>query len=194
MSVKRAIVERDGIYFITFTCSNWLPLFEITNAYDAVYKWFDHLKKGGHYITGYVIMPNHLHVLIGFKALSQSINTVVSNGKRFIAYDLVKRLSAQTNTVILRRLADVVSNSDCKRGKLHQVFEPSFDAKECIRDAFIDQKLSYMHDNPCKGAWNLAHGPSDYLHSSALFYLTGRHGCYDVINYRDLGDIDLTRI
>ena len=64
-----------------------MPLFELTNTYDAIYKWFDHLKTNGHYITGYVILPNHLHVLVGFKALTQSINTVVSNGKRFIAYE-----------------------------------------------------------------------------------------------------------
>jgi|SRR5215203_1464062 len=95
MSVRRAIPEKDGIYFITFTCKNWLPLFELTNSYNAVYKWFDHLKTNGHYITGYVILPNHLHVLIGFKALTKSINTVVSNGKRFIAYEIVKRLKKQ---------------------------------------------------------------------------------------------------
>jgi REP element-mobilizing transposase RayT len=84
MSVRRAIAENDGIYFITFTYKNWLPLFELTNSYDEAYKWFDHLKTKGHYITGYVILPNHLHLLIGFKALTHSINTVVSNGKRFI--------------------------------------------------------------------------------------------------------------
>jgi hypothetical protein len=47
--------------------------FELTNSYDAGYNWFDHLKTNGHYITIYVILPNHLHVLIGFKALKQSI-------------------------------------------------------------------------------------------------------------------------
>jgi REP element-mobilizing transposase RayT len=122
MSVRRAIAEKDGIYFITFTCKNWLPLFELTNSYDAVYKWFDHLKTKGHYITGYVILPNHLHVLIGFKALTQSINTVVSNGKRFIAYEIIKRLEEQNNTAILKTLNDAVIDSDRKRGKLHQVF------------------------------------------------------------------------
>ncbi len=102
MSVKTAIAEKDGIYFITFTCKNWLPLFELTESYDAVYKWFDYLKAKGHYITGYVILPNHLHVLIGFKALTQSINTVVSNGKRFIAYKIVKRLKEQYNIGVLK--------------------------------------------------------------------------------------------
>lgn len=128
MSVKRAIAERDGIYFITFTCKNWLPLFELTSSYEAVYKWFDYLKANGHYITGYVILPNHLHVLIGFQALTQSINTVVSNGKRFIAYEIIKRLQEQNNDSILKTLSDAVTDSDRRRGKLHQVFESSFDA------------------------------------------------------------------
>ena len=38
-------------------------------------------------------MPNHVHALISFKATEQSINTIVGNGKRFIAYEIVKRLS-----------------------------------------------------------------------------------------------------
>jgi REP element-mobilizing transposase RayT len=192
MSVRRAITEKDGIYFITFTCKSWLPLFEQTNSYNAVYKWFDHLKSNGHYITGYVILPNHLHVLIGFKALTQSINTIVSNGKRFIAYEIVKRLEEQNNTAILKTLSDAVIESDRKRGKLHQVFESSFDAKECRRQEFINQKLSYMHNNPCTGVWNLAASPSEYVHSSALFYQTGKHSIYEVINYKELEDINLT--
>ena len=50
MSVRREIPEKDGIYFITLTCARWLHLFEITNSYDVVYKWFDHLKSKGHLI------------------------------------------------------------------------------------------------------------------------------------------------
>jgi hypothetical protein len=131
-------------------------------------------------------------VLIGFKALTQSINTVVSNGKRFIAYEIVKRLEDLNNTAILKTLSEAVINSDRERGKLHQVFENSFDAKECRREVFINQKLSYMHNNPCTGIWNLASSPSEYLHSSALFYHTGKHSIYQVTNYRELEDINLT--
>ena len=66
MSVKLKIAEPDGIYFITITCFKWLPLFNIADSYDAVYKWFHYLKLNNHFITGYVIMPNHLHVLIAY--------------------------------------------------------------------------------------------------------------------------------
>ena len=58
MPVKRKIPYPDGIFFITFTCYNWLPLIDIINGYDLVYKWFDYLKEHGDYIVGYQIMPN----------------------------------------------------------------------------------------------------------------------------------------
>ena len=70
MPVKRQITEPDRVNFITFTCHQWLPLIAQTNSYDLVYKWFDHLKRKGHYITGFVIMPNHVQALIGFRKTS----------------------------------------------------------------------------------------------------------------------------
>ena len=42
------------------------PFFDIADSYAAVYKWFQYLKQNNHFITGYVIMPNHLHALIAF--------------------------------------------------------------------------------------------------------------------------------
>lgn len=127
MAVKSPITEKEGIYFITFTCCHWLPLIQQTEGYDIIYKWFDYLKSKGHYITGYVIMPNHIHVLIAFRHSDKNINTIISNGKRFIAYEIVKRLEQNKFRGILKRLSDAVTASDKRRGKLHQVFEPSFD-------------------------------------------------------------------
>jgi REP element-mobilizing transposase RayT len=57
------ITETDGIFFVTITCYKWISLLQITDTYDAVYEWFDYLKKNGHFIIGYVIMPNHIHAL-----------------------------------------------------------------------------------------------------------------------------------
>ena len=61
----------------------------------AIRAEFDYLKSKNHFVKGYVIMPNHLPVLIEFSNSTKSINTIVSNGKRFIAYEIVKRLQEQ---------------------------------------------------------------------------------------------------
>ncbi|MDB5120013.1 MAG: hypothetical protein JWN56_1231, partial [Sphingobacteriales bacterium] len=92
MPVRRTIHESQGIYFITFTCARWVKLFQLTQSHDLVYNWFNYLTAQGHHIIGYVIMPNHVHALIAFKNSGKNINTIVGNGKRFIAYDLVERL------------------------------------------------------------------------------------------------------
>ena len=140
MSVRRAITEYDGIYFITFTCWKWLQLFEISNGYDAIYKWFDILKTQGHYITGYVIMPNHFHGLFAFRnTQGVSINSIVGNGKRFIAYEIIKGLKALNEQQVLDHLEKAVNKKDVLKGKLHEVFEPSFEWKACETEKFIEQ-------------------------------------------------------
>ena len=80
----------------------------------------------------------------------KSINTIVPNGKRFIAYDLVKRLQQQNSSLILNDLSSNLNNTEIKEGKLHNVFETSFDWKECKTEKFIQQKLDYIHLNHVK--------------------------------------------
>ncbi len=155
MSVRTPITETEGIYFITFTCTQWLPLIEITNSYETVYNWFDHPKSKNHFVKGYVIMPNHLHVLIEFSSSSKSINITVSHRRRFMAYEIVKRLQEQNQHEILFKLQDAVISSDKDRGKKHQVFERSFVCKPITTQHFFLEELNYIHNNPCSGVWKL---------------------------------------
>ena len=193
MAVKHKIPYAEGIYFITFTCCRWLNLIEITNSYDLVYSWFDYLKQHQHLIIGYEIMPNHIHCIIALRLSDKNINKVIGDGKRFIAYEIIIRLKALGHIGILEQLEKDVNGSDKKRGKLHEVWEDSFDWKLCNSLEMIVQKLNYMHTNPCKGKWNLVDSPVDYPHGSARFYITGEQGVYSVTNYMELGDINLTK-
>ena len=194
MSVRKQITESFGVYFITFTCAHWLPLFELTNGYQAVYTWFDYLKQNGHSIVGYVIMSNHVHAMIAFGNSGKSINTIIANGKRFMAYELVKLLKTQNKQDLLKLLSSWVNKTERQKNKLHQVFEPSSDKKECRSIAFMEQKINYIHLNPCKYEKILAKLPEDYLHSSAKYYYTGQKGIYPVITYMELQDIDLASL
>ena len=94
---------------------------------------------------------------------------------------------------LLHQLHLSVEAKELERNKKHEVWEDSFDWKECRTNEYMLQKLNYMHDNPCKGKWNLAAAPVDYIHSSAKFYITGEQGIYPLLNYCELADIDLTK-
>ncbi|MDP4262871.1 MAG: hypothetical protein Q8941_10095 [Bacteroidota bacterium] len=184
-------VTTPGIYFITFTCHQWLSLIDLVNGYDLVYNWFDVLMAKGHTVTGYVIMPNHLHLLLHYALDKQSLNTIIGNGKRFMAYDVVKRLEQQKEEQLLAKLQRAVQAKDKKQGKKHEIWEDTFDVKECRTEKFILQKLHYIHNNPCTGKWKLADSPAQYWHSSASFYMFGKTGSYPVKDYRELMNFDI---
>ncbi len=180
MPVRRSIPYTEGLFFITFTCYNWLPLIAETNAYDLVYKWFNYLKQQNHYIVGYVIMPNHVHVMIDFNHSLKKLNTVIGDGKRFLAYDIINRLKEKGSATLLTTLANGVPEKDRRTAHYHEVWKESFDWKLCETSAFAYQKLIYMHGNPCKGKWMLAADITQYEHSSARYYISGKHAGYIV--------------
>jgi REP element-mobilizing transposase RayT len=64
MPVRQTIPFTNGIFFITFTCHDWIHLIEKVNGYNIIYKWFDVLKEKGHHLNCFVIMPNHVHGII----------------------------------------------------------------------------------------------------------------------------------
>jgi REP element-mobilizing transposase RayT len=122
MPVRTNIPYTSGIFFITFTCNNWLKLFETAQAYDCVYNWFNILKMQGHYIVGYTIMPNHLHAVIAFSNTGKSINTIVANGKRFMAYEMIEKLKTLQQIKTLDMLTETRNKTEIAAGKLHKVF------------------------------------------------------------------------
>lgn len=118
-------------------------------------------------------MPNHVHVLLHFPEMPKSLNTIIGNGKRFIAYEIIKRLYRNHQTALLEQLACDVSKNERKKGQVHKVFEDSFEAKECFSKEFTYQKLDYLHHNPVSKRWQLVNDFADYEHSSAAFYEKG---------------------
>lgn len=156
----------------------------MVNFYDAVYNGFDHLKARGCFVLGYVILPNHLHVLL--YPTHGSLNTLVGNTKRFMAYEMVRRLEQRERYALLKELEQGVPPRERKKGKKHQVFRLSFDARLCFDERMVEQKLDYIHHNPVQGKWSLVEDYVDYRHSSAGFYETGVQGVYEVVHYKEI--------
>jgi hypothetical protein len=131
-------------------------------------------------------------VLVAFRKSGKRINSIVGNGKRFMAYNIIDRLEVNKDERILRILKKAVNFSDRQRRKLHELWEDSFDWKLCDSWELMEQKLNYMHENPCRGKWNLVENPFEYIHSSAKFYITGEQGIYPITHYMQTEDMDLS--
>ena len=78
-----------------------MSLIEESQCCDAAYRWFEHLKSDGCHVVGYVIMPNHFHVLLYPTHTGTSINKMIGECKRFMAYDIVQSLRCQGKKALL---------------------------------------------------------------------------------------------
>ena len=165
--------QDNSIYFVTFTCFKWKWLFDLSDAWNSAYKWFDALFDKGIRVTGYVVMPNHIHSLLYFPQMPKSLNTIIGNAKRFMAYDIIAGLEKRKQVALLEELQGYVKKNEKKKGQRHKVFEDSFDAKECRSREFIKQKLDYIHNNPVYKKWQLVNDYTEYSYSSASFYEKG---------------------
>ena len=71
-----------------------LPLIEKVNGNDAIYNWCELLKTNGHYINGFVMINKHIHKILPFTKSLQSLKTIIRHGKRFMACEAVKTVTA----------------------------------------------------------------------------------------------------
>ena len=186
MAVRKIHTDTDCVYFITFTCYKWIDLFEKVKLYDEIYAWFEIVRSKGGYIVGYVIMPNHLHMLLYASSKFSGLNKIIANGKRFLAYEIVARLGKMNYSGILKKLGEEVSKTEEKKGKKHQVFQPSFDARVCFSHEMLVQKLNYIHHNPVDFHNPLVSDYTNYIHSSAAFYELGATPLTEILHYKEI--------
>ena len=164
-----------------------MHLFELSKSYDLVYNWFNILKNDKLEIIAYVIMPNHVHCILYFpEAAGFRLDKILSNGKRFIAYEIVNWLEFANEMETLKTLQDALTEREKNKKQLHKVFKDSFDAKAIFSEKFLVHKLNYIHHNPVSGIWNLTADFVSYEHSSPSFYEEGTIKHFVPKHYKNL--------
>ena len=129
----------------------------------------------GNKIHGYVIMPNHIHLLIFITDRSPELKALIFNGKRFLGIGLKKILLEDRKNHLLNFFAE----RKTKSASHFAFFEPRYDSLQITTQKFYLEKLNYIHNNPCSKNWNLADQPEEYSYSSASNYILGK-GIYEV--------------
>ena len=81
------------------------------------------MKQNNNDVLGFVIMPNHVHLLLHYTNTKQSLNTIIGNGKRFIGYDIVNRLEERNEISLLDQMKDAVIDKDRRRNKKHELWQ-----------------------------------------------------------------------
>jgi putative transposase len=164
--IRNSIMQLNQVYFWTDTVKDWKHLLKQDKYKQTIIEsWKDLSQKKLINIYGFVIMPNHLHVIWELLAL---------NGKEMPHASFNK----QTSHLILKDL----KLKHIQVLPYFKVDEKEREYRVWQRDPLailmdyknkLEQKLNYLHYNPLHERWNLAERPELYFWSSAKFYETG---------------------
>ena len=152
--------------FLTFSCYRRLELFgndAIRDAFvDALAASRDRTK---YELNGWVIMPEHVHLLIVPDLPEYPVSYVLKDLKGLFANRVLQRWR-EINPPILSRITD-------PQGKVHFWQKGGGYDRNIVSDDEFHEKLNYIHNNPVTRG--LAHHPTDWAWSSAQWYA----GCRD---------------
>jgi len=100
--------------------------------------------EGGLKVHAYVILENHLHLVLQSDQLSKDITRL----KSFTAKQLISYLTTHNVTIILDQLA--FYKKAHKGDRAYQFWQEGVHAELIQSDEMMRQKIEYIHQNPVK--------------------------------------------
>jgi putative transposase len=160
---RQGQIDNASCYFYTDTIFGFKHLLHHDNLkMVCIDSWKYLVDKELIKIYGYVIMPNHIHLV--WKMLADNgKESPAGSFAKYTAHQFKKILTVQ-NPILLN---DYASN---KSDRKFQFWKRDPLAIPLSNDDVILQKLIYIHNNPLQEKWKLANLPEDYRWSSAGFY------------------------
>ncbi|MGH9774819.1 MAG: REP-associated tyrosine transposase [Candidatus Acidiferrales bacterium] len=157
---------KDELHFITCSCYRRLPLLGSARARNTFVEVLRKVRdKRGFALVGYVVMPEHFHLLI----TEPPVGTPSS-----VLQVLKQRVSLELRRVERNREPECGRHLDRSKDILPQFWHRRFYDLNVWSQKKKTEKLEYMHMNPVKRG--LVTSPKDWAWSSYSFYESGDVG------------------
>jgi len=145
MRSRYKITDEDGVYFVTSTITEWLPVFTSREYFEIV---VDALRfcqeKKALMLYAYVILENHFHLVVSGSDLSNIMQSL----KRHTSRQIIQGLKTQRKEWLLNQLA--FYKKKYKSESAYQVWQEGFHPELIQSDDMLVQKIEYIHYNPVK--------------------------------------------
>jgi putative transposase len=158
---------RGDLHFVTFSCYRRLPLLRTMRARNLFVRALGAIRERYKFLlVGYVVMPGHVHLLIG-EPPKTTPSVMLKALKQRVSRDLRrKKHNVGGGQLLLPFLNEGPG--------LPRLWQPRFYDFNVYSGYKVREKLEYMHANPVKRG--LVKNPSAWIWSSYLFYEKGQTG------------------
>lgn len=168
MRSRYKITEKEGIYFVTSTIVEWIPVFTTRKYFDIVIDSLRFCKDHkGLRLYAFVILENHFHLVVSAQELSAALASL----KMFTAKEIINALKQDNKHWLLNQLAFFK-----KRNKIaseFQVWQEGFHPQLMLNEKMLNQKIEYIHQNPVR--YGFVDEPEHWCYSSARNYHSDDH-------------------
>jgi len=163
------IRDQEKIHFITATVVDWVDVFTRKSYRDVVIESLAFcIEKKGMLLYGYVIMSNHIHLLVQSK--TGKLSDVIRDFKKFTAKNIIEKIHTEPESRrewMLERFKK--ARETHVRNKNYQFWQYGNHAEEIFSHKFMWSKLDYIHLNPVRAG--IVEKASHYRYSSANNYV-----------------------
>ena len=156
-------------HFITATVVDWIDVFTRKVYRDEVINCFDYcIKNKGMIVYGYVIMSNHIHMVIQSK--DGKLSDLIRDFKKYTAKTILNKIQTEPESRrewMLERFK--LATQSHSRNKNYQFWQYGNHPEEIYTNKFMWSKLDYIHLNPVRAG--LVEKASHFIYSSASNYV-----------------------
>jgi len=172
------IKEQDRAYFVTLQVVKWVDVFSRQRYRDIIVENLAYCQKNkGLELFAWVIMSNHLHLLL--RSANGELSDLLRDFKSYTSKIILAEIETSTESRkewMLRIFKDAAFTH--KRNSEYQFWTHENHAEVLLSNKFIEQKLDYIHNNPVRSG--IVSNPTEYRYSSASAYADEK-GMLDVI-------------
>ncbi|MDF1520120.1 MAG: hypothetical protein RQ728_07230 [Brevefilum sp.] len=164
-------IEGIYVYFVTFTVVDWLPIFINPEPLNIITDSLNFcINERSLRVYAYVIMPNHLHLVVfDAKFDNARLQKTLAKFRKFTGHKLADYVDNNLATSI----SSVIRNNSMK-DRSRVVWIPGWHAEGLASEAFVNQKVEYIHQNPVSKGY--VQVPEHWRFSSAGFWINGEAG------------------
>lgn len=175
MGYAYRIHDQQGVYFITYTVVQWVDVLTRREYADIIVNSLKHCREHkGLEIFAWVIMSNHIHLIISCKE-GYNLSDVLRDFKKYTATQIVQAIEDNPRESRKSWLLWLL-----KQGENISFWQKDNHAEEITTSAFYNTKLDYIHQNPVRAG--IVGKEEEYIYSSARMLYTGQ-GLLDLDAY-----------
>lgn len=178
----RPYFDPEHLYFVTTKAENHAHLFKRESMVRILLDSLHFLRTDGRMLLFvFVIMPNHIHFIAKFNQ-EYTLSDMMRDFKRHTARQIIRQLQAENKEETLGLLQGF--NKDIRQD--FKIWEDRYDGRNVFSVKFLEQKMNYIHYNPCRPHWKLASVAEEYPWSSARFYIADKPCVIPVDDVREI--------